>query len=163
MKLLYRVVISVICIILNTQFIAMVKIKEQNFIDTQNIQSINVYNNGKTMSYCENDEVFKNIVHCYENTIKNCHIMPALGVSINDEIEVEIMRGVWLEFVYNGVYCSDGMPYQRLLFNIGIGHGGVCLHRYNNNKYEGRCFYIALDNKNFDDLYCLINNVVLGK
>ena len=123
-------------------------------------ENINVYNDGKTVTYSKQNEEYKRILVSWYDMIDGAHQMPAYGVSLNRETVKAMKEGLWLEFEFGKIYESGGMPYEKLLINVQSGHSGFNLIRYNSKAgYDGRCFYYDLINKNMADLYCLLSNL----
>lgn len=84
--------------------------------------------------------------------------VPAPGVSLHDETVEARKEGVWIELIFDGTQTCTEMAYDTLLFKVDRNMYGVNLFRGNNGKYEGRCFYLNLQN-NFDSLYEFLVNL----
>ena len=78
--------------------------------------------------------------------------MPALGVSLDNETRRELKQGVWLEFSFKDKQIFNELPFEKLLLKLEPNAGGVNIIRYNDGLYEGRCFYLNLEN-NFNPVY----------
>lgn len=123
-------------------------------------ESLNVYNDGEVKTYVANSEPFKEILISWENMIDGARMMPAYGVSLNRETLQALNGGLWVEFVFSGVYECDGMPFEKLLIQIEKSFTGFNLVRFNTEYgYDGRCFYYDLVNKNTDNLYDILVNL----
>ena len=123
-------------------------------------ESINVYNGGEVTNYAASQKPFKEILVSWKNMIDGAHQMPAYGVSLNRETLKALNSGLWVEFVFCGVYESDGMPYEKLLIQVEKSFTGFNLIRYTAEYgYDGRCFYYDLVNKNMDNLYGILINL----
>jgi hypothetical protein len=85
--------------------------------------------------------------------LQDSHTMPAFGVSIHTETLKAIKNGVWLKLQYNGTQEVDGMPFDELLIEVNPEFSGFNIIRGNKGIYEGRCFYIDLDNITMELLY----------
>ncbi|MDE6000759.1 MAG: hypothetical protein K2N33_05445 [Clostridia bacterium] len=123
-------------------------------------ESINVYNDGEVNNYVANQKQFEEILISWNNMIDGAHEMPAYGVSLNRETLKALNSGLWVEFVFDGVYESNGMPYEKLLIQVEKAFTGFNLIRYSTEYgYDGRCFYYDLANRNMDNLYDILVNL----
>lgn len=119
--------------------------------------SINVYNGGTVKNYLNGTAGYNEILSAWDSLLENSYQMPAFGVSINRETVSALKCGVWFEFVFDRVYESGGLPYEKLLINAGKEYYGVNLIRYNSVcGYDGRCLYINFNDANMDDLYNIL-------
>ena len=123
-------------------------------------ESINIYNGGEVTNYAANQKPFEDILAVWNNMIDGAHQMPAYGVSLNRETLKAIKSGLWVEFVFDGVYENGGMPFEKLLIQVEKSFTGFNLIRYTTEYgYDGRCFYYDLVNKNMDNLYDILVNL----
>lgn len=111
-----------------------------------------VIDNQKT-TFDNQTQEYRLILSEFEKMIKDSHQMPALGVSLNDLTRQEIKNGVWLQFNFDFVGYNSEMPFSSLLIQINKNFGGFNVIRLYDNVYEGRCFYISLNNTTMDNLY----------
>ena len=81
------------------------------------------------------------------------HPMPAFGVSLDSETKLAITNGVWLRLIYNNTIWVDGMNFDELLIQVNPEFSGFNIIRGNNGVYEGRCYYIDLNNNSMKTLY----------
>ena len=100
-----------------------------------------------------NDEKYQKIIFYIERVLIDSHQMPALSVSLDSETREVMKKGIWLEFVFNKEGINNDLPFNALLIEVNKDHEGFNIIRKYNNKYEGRCFYINLANKNMSELY----------
>lgn len=123
-------------------------------------ENINVYNCGEIENYSANRNEYKLILDSWNKMISEAHDMPAFGVSLNNETVKAMKKGLWVEFDFNKVYESNGMPYEKLLIEVKEDNYGFNLIRYTKERgYDGRCFYYDLVNKNMSEFYNLISNL----
>ncbi|MBO5328109.1 MAG: hypothetical protein J6B04_02920 [Clostridia bacterium] len=121
------------------------------------VNEIIIYKNGLKTKLNKSDYNYSRILSEWISTIKTARIMPAFGVSLNKETQNAIKFGLWIEFIFDGIYYNDEMPYEKLLIEVKKEWTGFNLIRYNTNfGYEGRCFYLDLVNKNMAKIYNLI-------
>ena len=123
-------------------------------------ESINVYNDGKSVTYGAGDRQYKEIMRCWNAMIEGAHQMPAFGVSLNGMTTEAMKKNLWMEFDFGKVYECGGMPFEKLLVQVEKNFSGFNLVRYMREAgYEGRCFYLDLVNKNMTDLFNLLQNI----
>ena len=78
--------------------------------------------------------------------------MPAFGVSIDELTREDMKNGLWIELCFDGVQSFEAMDFEGLLIKVEKDFHGFNLIRRNNGKYDGRCFYLSLQNS-MDKLY----------
>ena len=115
------------------------------------VSNIVVYNDGKKSLYFKGDDKFELIFFELEKATQNAHDMPAFAVSLDNEIIKEKESGLWLELMFDKTQTFNEMPFDALLFKIEENNSGLNLIRKHNGKYEGRCFYLNL-NENLNNL-----------
>lgn len=125
---------------------------------TQYAKSVNVYIDGVTTAYVAGENRFKEICAQWNNMLVGAHPMPAYGVSLNSQTVKALKSGVWAEFVFDGQFSSNGMPYEKLLVNAQSEWMGFNIIRYTSEYgYDGRCFYYDLNGKDMSGFYnCLV-------
>lgn len=107
------------------------------------------------------------LVECEENRIneelslmlENSRDMPAFSVSIHIDTIKEIMRGCWLKLQYRETKAVNDMHFDELLIKVEQNVNGFNVIRGNKGIYEGRCYYIDLDNKSMNGLYNYISKL----
>lgn len=107
------------------------------------------------------------LVECKENRIneelslmlENSREMPAFSVSIHIDTIKEITRGCWLKLQYRETKVVNDMPFDELLIKVEQNVNGFNVIRGNKGIYEGRCYYIDLDNKSMNGLYNYISKL----
>ena len=129
----------------------------QDCFDTANIIHVIIDNNEEW--YDNNDYEYKEIIFYLKNMLKGSHQMPALSVSLDNETRIAMKTGVWLEFLFDIEGINNDLPFSSLLIEVNENSGGFNIIRKYKDKYDGRCFYIDLNNKNMSELY----NYLIGK
>ena len=86
--------------------------------------------------------------------------MPAFGVSIDDLTREDMKSGVWIELCFDERNLFEAMDFEGLLIRVEEGAHGFNLIRRNNGKYEGRCFYLSLQNS-MGELYDALMGISL--
>ena len=95
--------------------------------------------------------------------LQDSRTMPAFGVSIHTETLNAIKNGVWLKLQYNGTQNVDDMPFDELLIEINPEFSGFNIIRGNKGIYDGRCFYIDLEDKTMKSLYDFVTLNYINK
>ena len=123
-----------------------------NKINFENIQDaftnstyIQVINNNKNVLYDKESKQYYEILNCFNKLLENSHQVPALGVSIDNLTRQELKNGLWLEFNFNKTFYNFDMPFESLLVKIEPESYGLNIIRKYKNKYEGRVYYINLE------------------
>ena len=136
----------------------MISIELENVFEKA--ENINVYNDGKALTYSAQTDEYKSILKAWNEMLDGAHLMPAFGVSLNRETVKAMKEGLWVEFDFNKVYESGGMPYEKLLVAVKAGDSGFNLIRYMQEYgYDGRCFYYDLVSKDMSGLYELLRKL----
>ena len=122
-----------------------VKNVQQYLVDSSQAYAIidNKYNK------VDNLDELNNVLN---DMLQDSHTMPAFGVSIHTETLNAIKNGVWLKLQYNGTQNVDDMPFDELLIEVNPEFSGFNIIRGNKGIYDGRCFYIDLDNTTMQPL-----------
>lgn len=128
------------------------------FIDLMNeVSSINIYNDNVVTTLQNNDIEFNLLIGITKDLLKGYYETPAFGVALNNETLNELKKGMHIEFVFDKTFVHNELTFEKLLVNINQDFTGFNIIRYHNNKYDGRCFYINLKNKNMKNLYKYLN------
>ena len=86
------------------------------------------------------------------------HQIPALGVSVDSEVQKAVNNGIWLKFIYNKPNYVEEMPFDELLIQVEPSFSGFNIIRGNNGFYEGRCYYVDLLGNTMAGIYNTIIN-----
>lgn len=125
----------------------------------ENTINIVVYHNGNKHLYFKGDDKFEKIYKSLIETTNLSHNMPAFGVSLHDETINALKTGTWVELVFDSEKSFNDMPFDTLLFKVEAEDSGFNLIRKFDGKYEGRCFYLSLDD-NMNNLKNTIDSVL---
>jgi len=106
------------------------------------------------------NDKYEVVLESLRDITKYAHEMPAFGVSIDDLAREDMKTGMWLELVFDEECEYNEMPFEALLIKVDKDAYGFNLIRKQNGKYEGRCFYLSLDNSMIN-LYHTIENLSL--
>lgn len=117
----------------------------------QHCQSVNVVYNGVQNKLPKQD--MQSTVSVFCEMIDDAYEMPAFGVAINNEVEEHKKHGVFVEFCFNDLTEHNGMPFYKLLVEVNAEYSGFNIIRYYDAGYNGRCFYINLNNGTMKNLY----------
>ena len=118
-----------------------------------------VYDNGNKHLYFKGDDKFEKIYKSLIETTDLSHDMPAFGVSLHNETNNALKKGTWVELVFDTEKSFNDMPFDTLLFKVEAEDSGFNLIRKFDGKYEGRCFYLSLDD-NMNNLKNTIDSVL---
>ena len=115
--------------------------------------SLTLYVDGSALKIEKNDDNFEKIMASLGEITFGSHEMPAFGVSLDELTRQDMQSGIWLELEFDKTYSMSGMGFDALLIKVESEHSGFNLIRRNGGKYEGRCFYLSLENtmKELDD------------
>ena len=109
-------------------------------------QEIVVYNNDKQVTIENESNEFQDIIDVMHDMCLDSHEMPAFGVSLDNETRLAMKSGLWIEFRFDKQYIYSEMPFDRLLISVDAESSGFNIIRYHNDMYEGRCYYLNLNN-----------------
>ena len=101
--------------------------------------------NGEVKKISQEDNDFSMFKSNLRELFSNSRLMPAFGVSLHNETITEIKKDIWLKINFNHVLEKNGLPFYSLLFKLENVQG-LNLIRLYNNKFDGRCLYLDLDN-----------------
>ena len=123
-------------------------------------ESINVYNDGKTVVYGRVETPFNQIVEGWITLCENAREMPAFGVSLNDETIEARKAGLWVEFVFDKQYEHSNMTFEKLLIKVEKEWQGFNIVRFNaKGGYSGRCYFFDLVGNNMLQFYDILINL----
>lgn len=121
----------------------------------EHIESFEIFDNGEAKKISQEEKDFSMIKLNLKNLFSSSRLMPAFGVSLHNETIKEMQKDIWLKINFNNVLNKNGLPFSSLLFKLENVQG-FNLIRFYNNKYDGRCLYLDLDNST--DLKSLITS-----
>ena len=119
-------------------------------------ETITIFKDGKEKTFPNTSTEFDKIKTEFMDMIYNSYEMPAFGVSIHEHTMQALQSGTWVQFNFKEQLKHNDMPFDALLINVSPDYQGFNLIRQVNGKYEGRCFYINLDDGNMQKLYDLV-------
>ena len=118
--------------------------------------SIQVFIEGESKEFLTGTAEFESVINQTNKMLTGSHQMPAFGVSMDDLTRQELESGVWILYNFNQVCTNSEMPFDGLLINVNPEFSGFNIIRRYNGKYEGRCFYLDLNQTTMSDLYNLL-------
>lgn len=111
------------------------------------VQNISIYNGGAVTVYSVGEECFNAVMDGWRTMTAGARQMPAFGVGINELVLNELKNGLWVQFDFGEVFECNEMPFEKLLVEAKREYTGFNLIRYTEERgYDGRCFYLDLDN-----------------
>ena len=112
----------------------------------------------KDYEFEKGNDKFEDALKTLKEITLHSHEMPAFGVSIDEYTRKDRQKGIWMELVFDSPCKHEGMDFDSLLINVTENAYGFNLIRKVNGKYDGRCFYLSLDNST-KPLYTLLNEL----
>lgn len=132
---------KLICYIISI-FFAGAPVMTSNLItQLYNCNQIYLINNGVEVKL-ENSVISSEL----ETLFADAYFTPAFGVALHHETVNQLKSGLWLEFRFNKQHVFNQMPYKKLLIKFEPDLYGFNIIRFNNGKYDGRCYYLNLKN-----------------
>lgn len=134
----------------------MVKIvvEEQMIIVNNDADNINSYikeavsfeliDNNKISLINKQHKDFNILLNKILSAFEDSLIMPALGVSFNDDVLEDLKTGQFIKINFDKQYEINGLPFTALLFKLDEAYG-LNLIREFNNRFDGRCIYLNLN------------------
>ncbi len=117
--------------------------------------SITIFKDGKEKTFPNTSSEFDDLLTKFMDMIYDSYEMPAFGVSIHEHTMQALQSGFWIKFNFKEQMRHNDMPFDALLVNIMPNDKGFNLIREVDGKYEGRCFYLNLEN-DMQSLYDLV-------
>lgn len=121
---------------------------------------ITIYRDGKPVDFENSSPEYEKILGAFQDTIFDAYEMPAFGVSLHDETMKARANGVWLEFHFPEEQEHNSMPFSTMLIQIAPNDCGFNLIRQHDGRYEGRCFYLNLIDKDMSAISAAIEKVI---
>ena len=135
-------------------------VEKNAMIDVNKSCIVTIYDQGEEKTFHAGDQVYDQIVNCFQKIIEEAREMPAFGVSLHHETVDAMKSGIWIEFEFGDLQEHGEMFYEKLLFKIEPNLYGFNLIRFYDGKYDGRCYYFDLqDTSRIDDLFELVKNI----
>lgn len=110
----------------------------------KDIESIDVYDDGKKKTLNHGEEAFNSIIDNMKENFYGSRIEPAFGVSLHDLTIKEMEKGKWMKLNFSSQKEVNGLPFSSLLFQQEECYGLNLIREYN-NKFDGRCIYLSLN------------------
>lgn len=111
----------------------------------QKIENIEIFTDGKIKIVDKNNIQFVCIIDKLKNIFAQAQVLPALGVSLHHETIEALKTDTWLKLNFASEQEKNGLYFTSLLFKLEET-AGINLIREYNNKYDGRCIFLNLDN-----------------
>ncbi len=125
-----------------------------NLVDiVEKVKDFEMIENGKIKKIAHNDEQFKVLVDNLKTLFQSAQLMPAYCVSLHNETTLAMQTEKWLKINFTEEIVKNELPFSSLVFKLEkvIGFN---LIRLFNNKYDGRCLYLNLNEEtNLEDLF----------
>lgn len=108
--------------------------------------SINLFVDGNKQTFEKGDDKYELLLSSLLAITKNALDMPAYAVAENQGTLTQRKKGTWIELEFSSVYEFNELPFDALLIEVNKTFSGFNLIRKQNGKYDGRCFYLRLQN-----------------
>lgn len=108
--------------------------------------SINLFVDGNKQTFEKGDNKYELLLSSLLAITKNALDMPAYAVAENQGTLTQRKKGTWIELEFSSVYEFNELPFDALLIEVNKTFSGFNLIRKQNGKYDGRCFYLRLQN-----------------
>ncbi|MBR2467861.1 MAG: hypothetical protein IKB42_02340 [Clostridia bacterium] len=112
-----------------------------------NANGLNFYKSGVSTP-ADIDAVMPHLTELFDRA----YFAPALAVVTPKDFEKLIKKGYWVEFCYSRTRTFADMPFDKLIIEIKPKMLGFNILRNYEGQYNGRCFYLNLQN-NTTNLY----------
>ncbi len=119
-------------------------------------EMVKVYNNGQEIVMSE--EAQEKFDELFIESISGSRQMPAFAVAIHKLTMEDFKQGYWVKFDYGKKMNASGMPFDQLLIHVQKDVSGINVIRGNNGKFDGRCYYLDLE-ENLDKIYDFLVNI----
>ena len=131
----------------NDKSVSFVETQEDNVVSHfERATKITVYDDGLCTTYNKGDEKFEMVLDGILEMTKNSRPMPAFAVSLDEETKEDLKSGFWVELEFATTDNALEMHFDALLIKVVKEHTGINIIRKVNGKYQGRCFYLDLEN-----------------
>ena len=131
--------------------------KEDSLIDyLQYVESFTIFKYGKTNEINAENKEFVLIKNKLNLLFYSARIMPAFGVSLHTETLDVLETDNWLQINFLKELQINGLNFNALLFKMEKTNGFNLIRLYN-NKYEGRCIFLDLNEE--IDLKLILNSL----
>ena len=121
--------------------------------------AVRVLNGGEEKVFGRESAVFAEIADAIGEMLSEARQMPAFGVSIDKLTREEMKKGLWVEFDYEKTMDCWNMPFDSLLIAIKAEYRGLNVVRKTEGKYQGRCFYVDLGDKDMTALAAVLSEI----
>ena len=120
------------------------------------VSMVEIYKDGQVIIMDENQQKEFDDIFCL--AIKDARQMPAFGVSLDNLTKEEMKSGYWVRFIFDKTVVKSDMPFDELLLHVTKDAHGINIIRGNDGVYQGRCYYLDLENS-LNDLYDFIDGL----
>ncbi len=110
----------------------------------EKVESFSVFTKGKEEIIAKDHEKFSKIKEKLNYVFFVSRLMPAYCVSLHQETQQAMQNEKWFQINFKETLLKNELPFSALLFKLEEV-SGFNLIRLHENKYEGRCLYLSLD------------------
>lgn len=104
-----------------------------------------ILNLGKVHIFVDGNEIeIADLKEYLCQMVSNCYLAPCMAMA--DDVALDLARnnGVWLEITFEDVMTYKDFDFEKLLINLYPKHDFLVMHRYVDEKYQGKSITINL-------------------
>lgn len=107
-----------------------------------------ILNLGHIVITIDNLEVsYKNIKNELLDLVDNCYLAPCMAMADDTQLDLARKKGIWLEIIFNELQSYKDFEFEKLLINLYPKHDFLVMHRYIDDKYQGKSITVNLSYK----------------
>ena len=103
-----------------------------------------IFKDGHKLVLNNSDKEFELTKEKIKKIFQQARVMPAFGVSLDNETQNALKSGCWLQINFSHELEVNGLLFNALLFKLETT-SGFNLIRLHDGQYEGRCIYLDFD------------------
>lgn len=116
--------------------------------------TINVFKDGKPIDTPNTKDYLCEIV-------KDCYLAPCMAMAEDNQLGIARNNGVWIEISFDDIITYKDFDFEKLLINLYPKHDFLVMHRFVDEKYQGKSITINLLYKT-TELFKYINKISKG-
>lgn len=117
---------------------------------------------GKVTVFNNNEEInFPEVTNKLYEILDNSYLAPCLAMADSTSLEIERKKGIWIEITFEDIKSYKDFEFEKLLINLYPKHDFLVLHRFLDEKYQGKSITINLSYKT-TELYKNIKKLAEG-
>ena len=101
---------------------------------------INVYKNGQKLENIDIKDILCEIT-------SDCYLAPCMAMADDKQLEIARQNGTWIEITFDEIKTYKDFDFEKLLINLYPKHDFLVLHRFVDDKYQGKSITVNLMTK----------------